>query len=84
MLVEYETITYLRRGNGTATQQDPIGYWIASNLRNGGIEAQITKLQNLLAIIGEQLLIDHPEKVIEVANAIDCEGARHKIARYES
>lgn len=81
MQVEYERTRYC---GDTANEQDSIHWWIESNLKQGGIESQVQKLRNLLAIIGEQWLVANPQRVDEVASAIECEGHRHKITHSES
>lgn len=58
---------------------DDIDYWIESNLKKGGIEQQIKKLQALFSVVGAQFLIDNPDKVAEVAHAIECDGRLHRI-----
>ena len=81
MQVEYERTRF--RGD-TQHEQDSIYWWIESNLKKGGIESQVEKLRNILAIVGEQWLVANPQRVDEVAKAIECEGYRHKITSSES
>ena len=81
MQVEYERTAF--RGD-TVHDQDSIHWWLNSNLKKGGIESQVQKLRDLLAIIGEQWLVANPTRVEEVATAIVCEGYRHKITHSES
>jgi hypothetical protein len=63
----------------SVAEPDSIQWWIEFNLKKDGIESQVEKLQNLLAIIGEKFLIDNPSCVENVASAIECQGYRHKI-----
>ncbi len=58
---------------------DDIGYWIESNLKKGGIEQQIKKLQALFSVVGAKFLMDNPDEVGAVACAIECEGKLHRI-----
>lgn len=58
---------------------DDVGYWIGSNLKKGGIEQQIKKLQALFSVVGAKFLMDNPDEVGAVACAIECEGKRHRI-----
>jgi hypothetical protein len=81
MQVEYERTAF--RGD-TVTEQDSIHWWIESSLKKGGIESQVQKLRNLLAIVGEHWLVANPQRVDDVATAIECEGYRHKITHSES
>lgn len=81
MQVEYESTSY--RGDAI-NEVESIRWWIESNLKKGGIESQLERLHNLLAIIGDQWLAANPEQVGEVATAIECEGHRHKITNSES
>lgn len=76
--IEYERMSFSREAN-SIVEQDSIHWWIKSNLKNGGIESQVEKLQNLLSIVCEKFLIDNPGCVENVASAIECEGYRHKI-----
>jgi len=79
--VEYELPGY--RGD-TRTETDSPQYWLAQKLSAGGIEAQIRGLVRLAAIIGEDWLAANPERVDEVARAVDCGGYNHKIKCSES
>lgn len=80
MQIEYESLTGCA-GTGSVTEQEPIYYWIRSNLQKGGIESQIRKLRDLLAVVGEQWLLENPQRLNEVAAAIECEGTEHKFTR---
>ena len=81
MQVAYEKTSF--RGE-IEMEQDSIHWWIESNLKEGGIESQVQKLRNLLAIVGEQWLVANPQRVDDVATAIECEGYRHKVTHSES
>ena len=81
MQVVYEKTSF--RGE-IEMEQDSIHWWIESNLKEGGIESQVQKLRNLLAIVGEQWLVANPQRVDDVATAIECEGYRHKVTHSES
>lgn len=83
MQIEYERASFRRRANSVG-EQDSIQWWIESNLKKGGIESQVEKLRNLLAIVGEKFLVDNPNCGENVASAIECEGYRHKITHSES
>lgn len=83
MQIEYERTSFSREAR-SVVEQDSIQWWIESNLKKGGIESQVEKLRNLMAIIGEKFLIDNPSCVENVASAIECEGYRHKIKHSES
>lgn len=84
MQIAYEKSLVRRRDVDSVTEQEPIQYWIQSNLRKGGIESQIRKLRDLLAVVGEQWLLENPQRLGEVAEAIECEGTKHKLTRNES
>lgn len=80
MQVEYERTSY--RGD-TQDERDSINWWIDSNLKKGDIESQIHKLRSLLVIVSEQWLMINPQRVNEIATAIECEGHKHKITYSE-
>ena len=66
------------------TEQGSIDCWIESAIKDGGIESQIKKLIAVVAIVGEQWLIANPDRVDDIAYAIDSEGHGHKITHCES
>ena len=60
-------------------EQAPIAWWIDTTIAEGGIEDQLRKLRQLMAIIGEEWLAANPQRVAEVAQAIECSRHEHKI-----
>lgn len=81
MQVEYERYTF---GGDTKEELDSISWWIESNLKNGGIEAKVAKLASLLSVVAEKWLIENPDRVEDVAGAIECEGRLHRLRDTES
>lgn len=60
-------------------EMESVSYWIESAINEGSLESKIKKLAALISVIGEQYLEVNPNKVGEVAEAIECEGRGHKI-----
>lgn len=75
MDIEYKKPRY--RSENTLV--DSIVPWLVSNLASDGIESQVRKTQLLLALIGEQWLIENKDRLDDVVNAIGCEGYNHKL-----
>jgi hypothetical protein len=61
-------------------RQDP-ETWILDNLQKPGIEQRLEKLIKLVAIIGAKWIEENPDKIADVANAIDCHGFEHEVAK---
>lgn len=74
--VEYELLDC--RGNPLFVREYLHG-WIESGLRDGGIEKQISKLQGLLAIMGEQWLCANPGRVDEIADVLGYDGMNYRV-----
>ena len=54
-------------------------FWLVTRLRGGGIEDQIKKLRDLMAVVGTAFIRDHPHKISAVAEAIDQDGFDFKV-----
>jgi len=81
MQVEYERYSF---SGDPRTELDSVSWWIESNLKDGGIESKVAKLASLLSIVAEKWLIDNPNRVEDVAYAIQCEGRLHRLRDTES
>ena len=80
MEIKYDVIGYRRRRE---PQSEAIDTWIKSCINDGGIEEKIERMAGLISLIGEQWLIQNPERVSEVADVLECEHYDHKIVRNE-
>lgn len=79
-------VEYSRRRfrSDSSTERDSVSSWLESNLETGGIESQIRKLTALLVLVGEQWFISNPDRLDDVAQAIECDGWQHRLIDSES
>ena len=61
-------------------RQDP-ETWILDNVQKQGIEQRLEKLTKLVAIIAAKWIEENPDKIADVANAIDCHGVEHEVIK---
>jgi hypothetical protein len=73
MDIEYKMAGYRREDTVT----DSVDNWLACRLREGGIELQLSKLQQLLSLIGSQWLQEHQNRLGEVVDVVECDGHGH-------
>jgi hypothetical protein len=64
-------------------EQIPLYWWLEKNLQEGCLEDRLKKVSSLIALIGADWLLDHPDKVREAAYAIECSGRDHKVVTEE-
>lgn len=76
MRIEYKSYFYSLKKVNTETT---VNEWLKYNLNNGHIEEKNEKFCKLLRIVTEEFLNKNPDKLQEVADAIDCSGFDHKL-----
>lgn len=78
MDVHYEQHGY-RSPDYTDETSMGVSYWIRWTLDRKPLSNALA----LLAIMGEQWLSEHPERIQDVADAIGCEGFNHRLTEGE-
>jgi hypothetical protein len=79
MTKEIEFTPYYRNFEDDPKEQIPIYWWLNRNLDEGCLEKRLKKISSLIALMGVDWLVAHPEDIDEAAYAIECNGRDHKV-----
>lgn len=79
MAVDITYTTYNEFKQLDETNTEDAEFWLTSGLKQGGIEDQIKKLRELMAIIGGEFIKQYPDQLSKLAYAIDCKGCDFKV-----
>ena len=78
-------VTYKTHKHGsTQTMSSTVECWVHTELKKGGIESQLSKLQGVVAMLADNMIGQRPELLGELADEIECDGTDHKIDPWQS
>lgn len=77
MLVEWKAVY---RGS-EVERFESLPSWVTENLKSGGIESQLEKMQKLVAMMATEWLSSREHRIGDAVEALGVDGYGHKITR---